>query len=261
MNWKKNSIFLLSVVICWIPIFFTFNRGINYFDEGYIVEGARRVMNGELPYRDFHFVYAPATIYYLSFFFRIFGQSLIVERIASSLLSIVGITFLGLSVRKITKNILLTFLSMALYVIWGPAHINFLWPVICVLSLVFIYFYLLLSSHLFFSGAVMGMLLLTKQNFGIALLISLMFYLVFAHYSKKQVLGIGLGFLSIVTIFILHLLITRSFIPFLSDMNTYTIQEILVRKSFSSPFPTQSIGKAFCMCLRLFCHSLSVSDC
>ena len=244
MNWKNNSLFLLSVLICSIPIFLTFNRGINYFDEGYMLEGARRIISREVPYRDFHFVYTPGTIYYLAFFFRIFGQSLIVERIAASFLSMVGITFLGLSVRKMTNNTLLAFLSMALYAVWGPSHINFVWPVMCVLPLVFIYFYLLLSSHLLLSGVVMGILLLTKQNFGGALLISFMCYLVFTGYSKKQLLKISLGFLSVIAIFILHLLITQSFIPFISDMNTYTIQEILVRKSFSSPFPTQSIGKS-----------------
>lgn len=258
MYWKNNSFFLLSVLICCIPIFLTFNRGINYFDEGYILEGARRILSGEVPYRDFHFVYTPVTIYYLSFFFRIFGQSLIVERIAASFLSMVGITFLGLSVRKMTNNTFLAFLSMALYAVWGPSHINFVWPVMCVLPLVFIYFYLLFSSHLLLSGVVMGILLLTKQNFGGALLISFMCYLVFTRYSKKQLLRISLGFLSVIAIFILHLLITQSFIPFLLDINTYTIQEILVRKSFSSPFPTQSIGKSI---LYVFPAILSLIIC
>jgi len=243
MNWKKNTTFLLFIAICCIPIFLAFNKGINYFDEGYILEGARRILAGEVPYRDFHFIYTPGTIYFLAFFLRIGGQYIIVERLAAALLSVLGVIFLGLLTLKLTKNTILTFLSMFLYALWGPAHLNFFWPVMSVIPLLFIYLFLLSESHLFLSGVILGIILLFKHNFGAALVISFLCYLVLVRYSKRQIFMIFLGFLSVITLFIIYLLTTQSLIPFISEMNIYTIQEILVRKSLSVPFPTQSIGK------------------
>lgn len=243
MNWKKNTIFFLSIAICCIPLFLTFNRGINYFDEGYIVEGAREMLIGKLPYRDFHFVYTPGVIYYLAVFLRIFGQYIIVERIAAMILSIVGIIFLGLLVQKYAKNFLLVFLSMFVYVLWGPAQINFLWPVMCVLPLMFIYLFLFFKSHFFLAGIILGSVLLYKQNFGVALIIALFVYILVVRHSRRQLLPIFIGFICVMGMFILRLLSTGSLTSFIIDMNTYTIQEILLRKSFSVPFPTQSMGK------------------
>jgi len=244
MNWKKNSIFLLSIIICCIPIFLTFNRGINYFDEGYILEGARRIVAGELPYRDFHFIYTPGVIYFLALFLRLFGNFLIVERFAALFMSIIGIIFLGLFTRKLTKNIPITLLSMLSYAVWGPAHLNFVWPVMIVIPLVFIYLFFILRSHFFLAGLVMGIILLCKHNFGAALLISLVGYILFIRLPKRQIVMIFSGFTSVMLLFLTYLLTTHSFFPFFSDMNTYTIQEIFVRKAFSVPFPTQNMGKS-----------------
>ena len=264
MNWKRHFVFLLSVAICYVPLFLTFNRGINYFDEGYILEGARRIVMGELPYRDFHFIYTPGTIYFLSLFLRLGGQYIIVERFAALCMSIIGITFLGLYINKLTKNTLLTFFTMFLYVLWGPTHINFVWPIMIVIPLVFLYLYLFHDSHFFLSGIVMGIILLCKHNFGAALIFSLICYFVVVKHSRFQIGAIFLGFMSMVMIFFLQLIATQSFIPFIADMNRYTIQEVLVRKSLSVPFPMQSIGKfflytfpgiiSFILCMVLIIH-------
>ena len=243
MNRKNVSIFIASVCIASIPLFLTFNRGINYFDEGYILEAARRIAAGELPYRDFHFVYTPAIVYFLSLFLRLGGQYLIIERLTAGAISIFGIVCLGLLARKLTKNTTLAFLCMFSYAVWGPAHLNFMWPVMNVLPLVFCYLYLFLGSRYFLSGVVMALILLTKQNFGAALIISFLSPLLWFRPSKQQILRVCLGFMSVLALFIIHLLVTSSFIPFISDINRYTIQEIVVRKSFSVPFPTDSLGK------------------
>ena len=243
MNRKKNTIFLFSVIFCCIPIFLTFNKGINYFDEGYILEGARRIVAGEVPYRDFHFIYTPGSVYFLAFFFRVFGQYVIVERLAGALVSIFGVIFLGLLTRNLTKNSLLTFLTMFLYVLWGPTHLNFFWPVMCVIPLLFVYLFLLHKSHLFLAGVVVVLVLLCKQNLGAALVVSFLCYLAFAQYSRRQILTVCFGFVSVIILFIVHLLMTQSLIPFIADINTYTIQVILVHRAFAVPFPVQTVGK------------------
>jgi len=243
MSRKSRALFIISILISCIPILLTFNRGINYFDEGYIIEAARRIAAGEVLYRDFHFVYTPATVYILSLFLRVGGNLLIIERIGAALINILGVVFLGLLTRKFTKNPLLILLSMFSYSLWGPAHLNFMWPVMLVLPLIFCYLYLFLGSYYFLSGVVMALILLTKQNFGAAVIASFLISLIWIHLSKRKILKMCLGFIGVIDIFIIHLLLTGSFIPFINDINLYTIQEILVRKSFSVPFPTQSFGK------------------
>jgi hypothetical protein len=51
------------------------------FDEGYALYGAERVLDGEVPYRDFWLVYAPAQLYVLAAIFKLFGVSMMAARI------------------------------------------------------------------------------------------------------------------------------------------------------------------------------------
>jgi hypothetical protein len=57
------------------------DRSVILFDEGIIVTGASRVAAGAIPHRDFYTIYGPAQFYLLAFAFKIFGPSLLVERI------------------------------------------------------------------------------------------------------------------------------------------------------------------------------------
>jgi hypothetical protein len=56
-------------------------RDINVYDEGLIVFGAIRVMNGDVPYRDFYANYGPAQFYVLAGLFKVFGPSILISRI------------------------------------------------------------------------------------------------------------------------------------------------------------------------------------
>ena len=51
------------------------------FDEGLVLQAARRVADGELPYRDFQWAYGPADAYLLGGWFKAFGVSLLSWRI------------------------------------------------------------------------------------------------------------------------------------------------------------------------------------
>jgi hypothetical protein len=78
---------------------FTLLRGIDPFDEGLVLQAARRVSEGELPYRDFLWSYGPAQPYVLGASFQLFGVSLLGWRIIR-LLAVAGIATLVLGLAR-----------------------------------------------------------------------------------------------------------------------------------------------------------------
>lgn len=56
-------------------------HGVNPYDEGFILLGAQRVLEGEVPYRDFWGMYPPGQFYALAGLFKLFGSSVLVERL------------------------------------------------------------------------------------------------------------------------------------------------------------------------------------
>ncbi len=54
-------------------------------DEGIVLQGAQRILAGQVLYRDFFSFYTPGSYYLLALIFRIFGSSLAVARIALAL--------------------------------------------------------------------------------------------------------------------------------------------------------------------------------
>jgi hypothetical protein len=56
------------------------NRTINVYDEGLILFGAARVLDGAVPHRDFYANYGPGQFYVLAALYKIFGASVLVER-------------------------------------------------------------------------------------------------------------------------------------------------------------------------------------
>ena len=49
-------------------------------DEGILLQGAQRILAGQIPYRDFFSFYTPGSYYELAFVFRLFGSSVAVAR-------------------------------------------------------------------------------------------------------------------------------------------------------------------------------------
>ena len=60
---------------------FTILRGVEPFDEGLTLQAARRVADGQMPYRDFLWAYGPAHPFLLAGAFKAFGTSLLWWRI------------------------------------------------------------------------------------------------------------------------------------------------------------------------------------
>src|SRR5215813_3965965 len=51
-------------------------------DEGIVLQGAHRILDGQLPYRDFFTFYTPGSFYLTAALFKVFGDSILVARSA-----------------------------------------------------------------------------------------------------------------------------------------------------------------------------------
>ena len=52
-----------------------------YYDEGFAVLNATRIMDGDVPYKDFWTIYPPGQYYVIAAIFKTFGTNLLVARI------------------------------------------------------------------------------------------------------------------------------------------------------------------------------------
>lgn len=69
-------LFLLACAVLLLAM----DRGINLYDEGIILVDASRVLNGDVIHRDFYALYGPGQYYIVAALFKLFGQSVLVER-------------------------------------------------------------------------------------------------------------------------------------------------------------------------------------
>ena len=75
-------------------------RPINFHDEGFPVYAAQRILAGDVPYRDFWTIHPPGQWYTLAALFKVFGFSLLAERILDALVRVLFLfTLYGLASR------------------------------------------------------------------------------------------------------------------------------------------------------------------
>ncbi|HLF50173.1 MAG TPA: hypothetical protein VJA45_12420, partial [Methylomirabilota bacterium] len=69
-----------ALIVVFGFFFLVSNAPLNIYDEGYILYAAERLLQGDLPYRDFQLHYTPGQFYVVAALFEAFGHSLFVER-------------------------------------------------------------------------------------------------------------------------------------------------------------------------------------
>jgi len=78
---ERGAIRALLLALLTISYYYLFIRVLyRVGDEGTLVYGAQRVLEGDLPYRDFFEVMGPASFYWLGLFFKLFGTHIWVAR-------------------------------------------------------------------------------------------------------------------------------------------------------------------------------------
>lgn len=77
----------------------------NVNDEGLMVYGAKKVLDGQVPYRDFWTLYPPGQFYLLAVLFKIFGTNLFVERVYSVIVQSGFVVLVFLIAAAVTNRI------------------------------------------------------------------------------------------------------------------------------------------------------------
>jgi hypothetical protein len=92
------------------------------YDEGYLLDGVERVMEGQVIYRDFHHTYAPGRFYLVGAAFGIAGKHILVERFVFALLQALKCMLAFLIVRKITGSRYAYLAPLLIAAAPGPWH-------------------------------------------------------------------------------------------------------------------------------------------
>jgi hypothetical protein len=154
------------------------NQPLNLYDEGAIVYGAMRIVNGEIPYRDFWAGYAPGQYYLIATLFQWIAPSITVERVWDVVVrtSIVLVAY-RISAQLNSKITLLVWFLVTICL--TPPGFYFGYPFFPALLLALTCAWCLLthistrqSRWLILSGAFNGLTLIWKHDIGIFCLLA-----------------------------------------------------------------------------------------
>jgi hypothetical protein len=172
--WLQIGLHMLLLSVSALYISLGITRALNIYDEGLILYGAQRVAWGQVPYRDFWSVYSPGQFYALAGLFRIFGSSVLVERIWDTLFR-AGLAVICFILAKRLAPAPLALAVWALVTLWMGFYEFYGYPVYIALFFVLssIYFFLRLGSAirvkrwLLLAGLSLGIATLFRHDFGV----------------------------------------------------------------------------------------------
>jgi 4-amino-4-deoxy-L-arabinose transferase-like glycosyltransferase len=184
-------VFALSASLYFFPLMQLFLRSL---DEGTLVDGAVRIVHGQLLGRDFLEVMGPGTFYWLALFFKLFGVTFLASRIClfvSSLITALCMYFL-------TRRVCHTYQLLPCTLLFAT-YFSTYWPEIshhvdsnCFALLAVACMVLWQDSRknwlLIAAGALTGATTLALQPKGILLLIAFLAWLAIQHWRQSTAL-------------------------------------------------------------------------
>ena len=173
---KKPQFCPLFIIVFISLVYFSFlvNRGITFYDEGYITEASYLVYLGKIPYKEFFFQYTPLSAWLGAIWFKLFGVGILKLRWLALLISIATVSLSYLISEKFFGRLGGMLASLTI-MFWTFPHANFLWPSSLSLFFFTLMLFLILrfyetknKKYIFWAGASAGLNLLSKQNLGLA---------------------------------------------------------------------------------------------
>lgn len=177
----------------------------NIYDEGIVVYGASRILTGDVPYRDFWTMYGPGQYYTLAILFKVFGPSLMVERLWDVIVRAALSVLIYLTARKLTsRGLSLITWFLALLWLWYLRLPGY--PLLPSLLFAWASAHFLLEIFtdnkkpyaLFISGMCLGIATIFRHDIGLYTLVvetgtMCLFFLTRAHISSRRQFGEAVG--------------------------------------------------------------------
>jgi hypothetical protein len=161
-------LFGVALVFLWLGLD---PYAVNIYDEGVIVYGAQRILQGDVPYRDFWGLYPPGQFVAVAALFKIFGSSLLVERVwdISLRAAIAAVSYL-LAARLAGRGIALIVWILALAWLWTVQFYGYsMIPALLLILLSAWFFVRFLEAQtavraLFAAGALLGVTIAFRHD-------------------------------------------------------------------------------------------------
>jgi Dolichyl-phosphate-mannose-protein mannosyltransferase len=187
---------------CWIPLSIlgcaflfliaTMDRFAYPYDEGLILVGATRVLSDDIPYRDFYSIYGPGQFYVLAALFKVFGPSVLVERLWDFLVRSCVVLVIYLIVGRAWSRWRALFAAVLTY-IWLSYFGNYGYPVFPCLLFSLLSVYCVVPVYdgsraiapLLVSGLCVGITILFRHDIGIATALGGALTLGLFHWTQK----------------------------------------------------------------------------
>ncbi len=145
----------------------------NVYDEGIIAHGAQRVLNGEVPYRDFWDLYGPAQFWILAALYKFFGVSLLTERVWDTFIrAMIGLLSYLIARRLVSQPLAIVAWVLSLAWVWVVGFYGY--PLLPALLFVLVstYFFITFLSEpakkhlLLFAGVAIGICACFRDDIG-----------------------------------------------------------------------------------------------
>jgi hypothetical protein len=183
----------IGIFACaFVFLLITMDKYVNQYDEAIILVGATRVISGDVPYRDFYSIYGPGQFYVLAAMFKLFGPSVLVERLWDLLIRSCTVLVVYLIVDRAWDRWRAIF-AAASTCLWLSYFRNYGYPIFpcllfsllslnCVLP---VYFGSRATASLLASGVCAGITILFRHDVGVAAAVGGAFTLGLFHLTRR----------------------------------------------------------------------------
>ncbi len=210
------TVVLLAIFSFLLPYLFG-GRGLVYHDQSIIIDGAWRIWNGQIPYRDFSVIHGPLIFYLQVLAFKVFGLWVFSAVIQAAVLNAVAtlLTYWGVK-RFLQMDEFWAIGAALLTAYWFFTPLS--WPWFETVGyLCFLISCLLIwsgrSSTIFLAGVFIGLALLSKANMALAVLLvcpAVLYLLLQPGNKKRGSFWFLAGALSLLMSWFFYLVVTGS---------------------------------------------------
>ncbi|MBD3156319.1 hypothetical protein GF369_00675 [Candidatus Peregrinibacteria bacterium] len=217
----------LYVVTYMLPSAYMLTKPLNVYDEGFLVTGAKRIAQGEVPYRDFWALYQPFNYLMLSGIFKIGGESIMVERLYASALGFFNLGALYLLFRMKTGRLMAGFAALTFLLFMSPMK---LFHGLLIISITLITYLLGRKKEsgrwAYVVGILVGLTFITRLDFGllIGFVAFVSTFLLYGKQMKKIIMmnaKMACGFLIVYIPILIWLGINGALLPYVQQTLYY----------------------------------------